>query len=298
MNPRKLLWKLEYLLLRGIAGVINALSMEHSTFIVKNIADFVFLLIPSRRKIAVNNLTIAYGDSLSEKEKERIAREAFRNFIISLMEFFRIPSMLREAQRRFRFVGMENFERAISKGHGVILVISHLGSWEYLGFLAYLTQYPCSVIVKQIQNPYINRWIQNLRTETKLNPIDKKNSVREIFLELKKNNVVAILIDQWAGRDGVASDFFGEVTSTTSIPFRIAKKTGAVLIPGYCLRTGVGHYNIVIQPEVTIDEEDSKEDQERKTTLKLNQLLEKQILKYPEQWLWTHRRWKEMKVLQ
>ncbi len=109
--------------------------------------------------------------------------------------------------------------------------------------------------------------------------------------ELRANHLVAILIDQWAGDEGLRGRFFGEETSTTSIPVRLSMKTGCALIPAYCIRTGSGRYKISIMPEVAIQGE-TENDWEAQTTDALNRLLEEQILRYPEQWIWTHRRWK------
>lgn len=199
--------------------------------------------------------------------------------------------MLTEASERFQFEGTEHLDRAFARGKGIIFTISHLGSWEYLAFLPYLRAYPCSVVVRETRNPYIYTWIQELRVRTRLNPITKKNSVRQIFYELRQNHLVALLTDQWAGDEGIVVNFFNKPTSTTSIPVRIAKRTGAALIPGYCLRTACGRYKIIIKPEVPIE---GGEDWERITTQKLNHLLEKEILNHPEQWMWIHRRWKEL----
>lgn len=284
-------WNLfEYALLRGVSALINALPIEASTRLARGIGDLVFTFYGSRRKVLLSNLDKAYGNKLSPAEKEKLGRKVIRNLATSLMEFFRIPSMLKEAAGRFEFEGTEHLDQAFARGKGLIFVISHLGSWEYLAFLPYLRKYPCSVVVRPTKNPYVYPWIQNLRIQTQLNPIDKKNSARQILSELKKNHLVAILIDQWAGPDGLWIDFFGHATSTTSIPARLAKKTGAALVPGYCIRTAVGKYKIMIQPEVPLD---TSEDWEKKTTEELNQLLEKEILKNPAQWIWGHKRWKD-----
>jgi len=282
--------RLEYLAVRLVIGGINRTPISAASWIARAIGGLLYLAAPHRRRTAIANLTIAYGDTLSLPEKQKLARESFQNFATSLAEFFRISQLLRGAEQRFVFEGTEHLDRAFQKNHGVILVISHLGSWECLSFLPYLRGYPCSVVVREVRNPYLYRWIQRLRLVTRLNPIDRKDSVREVLSELKKNHLVAILIDQWAGHDGVWVDFFGKPTSTTSIPARLARKTGASLIPAYCLRTGCGRYKIRVLPAAPLDSD--PDEQEKKTTLLLNRILEAEILKYPEQWIWGHERWK------
>lgn len=285
---------IEYLLLRGLAFIVNLFPITWSTWIVRRVGDLFFLFISKRKKIALENLSIAYGNSLTFQEKEKIAREGIRNFATSLMEFFRIPLMLKGEMGRFEFEGTHLLDQAFAKGKGIVFVVSHLGSWEYLEFLFYLKGYPCSVVVRDTRNPYIFPWIQELRKMTTVNPIPKKGAIRKVLSELKKKHIVAILIDQW-DREGHLINFFHKPAWTTSIPARLAKKTGAALVPGYCLRTGPGKYKIIIRPEAGIEE---GADWERLTTEKLNQLLEKEILEHPEQWIWTHRRWKELKSIE
>ena len=282
----------EFLLVRGLAGLINFVPITFSAWLAKRIGDLLFLTAPKRRKTALENLGIAYGNSISAERKLEIAREGFRNVVIALFELICIPSLIKDAEKCFEFEGTEHLDAAFKKGEGIIFVISHLGSWELLGFLPYLRKYACSVIVRPVRNPYIYKWVQDLRRSTHLNPVDKNQSVRPILTELKNNHLMAILIDQWAGKDGLWIDFFGKPTSTTSIPARLAKRTGAALIPAYCLRTAPGHYKILVQPEVEIER---GADYEVQTTLQLNRRLEKMLLTYPEQWTWAHHRWKDLK---
>ena len=285
-------WNLiEYIGLRGFAGAINSLPIAAATRIAEAVGELLFFLLRKRRRIAFDNVEIAFGATLPPQRKREIVRGAFRNLVISLMELFRMQGMLKDAERSFEFEGTEHLDRAFNRSKGVILVISHLGSWEYLAFLPYLRKYPCSVIGRPMRNPYVYRWVQKLRRKTALNHIDKKNAVKEVLRELRANHLVAILIDQWAGTEGLRRRFFGEETSTTSIPVRLSKKTGAALIPAYCLRTSAGRYKISIMPEVAIQGE-TENDWETQTTDALNRLLEEQIRRNPVQWIWTHRRWK------
>ena len=142
-------------------------------------------------------------------------------------------------------------------------------------------------MVRDIRNPYIDREINALRRVTSLNPIPKKESVREIIKELKANHGVAILTDQWSGPDGLWLDFFGEPTSTTSIPARLALRFKSPIVPAYCLRQAPGFYSIEIHEPVSTEPGDEIE-----ITKRLDALLETQIRKYPDQWIWAHRRWK------
>ncbi len=243
----------------------------------------------------LDNLTIAYGGTLSAGRKRKIARRSFENQALSMLELFVIKKMKKNSERRFSIVGQQYFDEAVAHGKGMVFVASHLGSWEYIGFPGYLHDYPHAVIVKNIKNPYLNKMIDALRREIDTLPIPKETSaLRKTLAELRQNHGVAIIIDQWAGGEGLWVEFFGGATSTTPLPARLAKKTGCALIPIYCLRKKIGQYEIHLLPAVPLPDDPEWEIQ---TTKRLNEILESQIRKYPEQWSWSHRRWRPKPVV-
>lgn len=279
-----------YILVRFVSAIAGWLPLTLKDTLCRLGGRIYYRLARKRRETALRNLGYAYGDSISMAEKERIAKASFESVACTLIEFLNTPEMLPRAKTQFEFEGTETLDKIFARGKGVVSFIAHLGSWEYLAFLPYLRGYPCSVIVRDIKNPYLDKWLNENRSKTKLNSINRANSIRKILTDLKNNHLVAILIDQWAGPEGLWMNFFNEPTSVTSIPARLAKKTGAGLHCMYCLRTGPGKYKIVILPETPLEE---GPDWEEKTTEKLNRILEQEILKHPEQWSWGHRRWKE-----
>lgn len=282
-------------LLRALMAVINVFPIAVSTWIARRIGDIIFLLLVRRRKVALENLTIAFGNSKSNAQKMNIARETFRHLATSLMEFFRLPKFVKKSEGHVRLIGTEHLDRAFERGKGAILVMSHLGPWEYLVFLSYFKKYPTLVLGKLIRNPYFYRWIKSLRNLMDLRSLDKTDGIREILSQLKQNHLVAIAIDQWAGSDGIWTNFFNLATSTTALPARLARKTGCALIPACCIRLACGKYEIHVEPEVAVEKgpDDTKEGWVRTTTERLNSILEEQIRAFVTQWAWTHRRWKD-----
>ena len=281
---------LQYLVVRFLAFLATALPVEVSHRIACGFGTLSYWILGKRRKIALENIAAALGNSLPDRRKKEIARSAFQSAALSMMELFTVEKIKKEAATRFKLFGNEFLEEAFLKERGVVLVISHLGSWEYLSFLPYFTKRPWSVVVKNIKNPYLDKSIDSMRRVMTVNPISKDNSVRAIFQELKAGHGVAILVDQWAGNDGIWIDFFDTKTSTTSIPARLSEKTGCALVSAYCLRTTPGHYEIHIEKPVVRNM--GQPGWESTITRDLNETLERQILGHPEQWLWGHRRWK------
>ena len=281
---------LQYLAVRFLALLATALPVEVSHRIACGFGTLAYWILRKRRKIALENIAGALGNSLPDRRKKEIARAAFQSAALSMMELFTVEKIKKEAQTRFKLFGNEFLEEAFSKEQGVVLVISHLGSWEYLSFLPYFTKRPWSVVVKDIKNPHLNKAIDSMRRVMTVNPIAKDSSVRAIFQELKAGHGVAILVDQWAGKEGLWVDFFDTKTSTTSIPARLSEKTGCALVSAYCLRKAPGHYEIHIEKPVVHNMD--QPGWESTVTKDLNEVLERQILGHPEQWLWGHRRWK------
>ena len=293
-SPYFMRYWLESLLAKILSAFLTLLPFSVCDGIARKAGDLGFFLLRKRRAIAISNLDKAFGTSLPPERKNQIARAAFQNIAVSMTELFLIQKIEKDARSRFELEGREILDRAFERGKGVALVISHLGSWEYLSFLPYLTKHPWSVVVKALKNPHLNSMIDRLRRVTTVNPIYKVGSIRKVMQEIRANHGVAILIDQWAGGDGIWVDFFAHPSSTTSIPARLAKKTGCALVPAHCLRTAPGKYRIQILPEFAFDSQ--SQNWEHETTLKLNQELEKRILKHPEEWLWGHKRWKPKPV--
>lgn len=280
----------QFYAVKALIAVLGFVPLFLSGWIVERVADIYYFCSPRRRNITLNNLTLAYGDTLSALQKRKIARRSFENQAISILELLLIKKMKKNAARRFSITGQQYFDEVVARGKGIVFVASHLGSWEYIGFPGYLQRYPHAVIVKNVKNPHLNKTIDALRREIDTLPIPKEASaLRQTLAELRRNHGVAVLIDQWAGNEGFWVDFFGRQTSTTSLPARLANKTGCALIPIYCLRKTIGEYEIQMLPEVPLSEDPAWD---VSTTKRLNEILESQIRKYPEQWSWSHRRWR------
>jgi len=288
---RAISYYLQYIIIRFFAFFLEVLPISFGMWLGKRVGDLTFFFMARRRKIALDNVQTAFGDTLSKAEKRIIARSAFQSITISLIELFTVKRIKANVNDHITVFGKEHIEQALAKGKGVVFAVSHLGSWEYLCLIPFITGNDFTVVVKKARNPFLNNYINYLRRVMTIEPVDKENAVRPMLKELRKNHVVAILIDQWAGDEGLWVDFFNTKTSTTSVPAKLATRTGCAIIPGYCLRKSSGKYEIHIYPAVPLDQKD--EGGEKRTTEKLNKLLEEKIREYPNQWLWGHRRWKK-----
>lgn len=284
----------QYCLCKVLIFLLGVLPLPFVRVLARSAGDFAWLVMGRRRRIALDNLQKAFGSSIPAEEKRRIVRSCFRNTALSIVDLFMVPRVRKRAEAFFSLTGTEKVDDAFAHDRGVILVISHLGSWEYLSFLSFFAKWAkeWAVIVKKIRNPWLDREVNRMRREMQVRPIPKQNSIKTILKLLRDRRGVALLIDQWGGRHGLWQEFFGVPTSTTSLPARLALQTGAVLIPAYCLREPDGTYRIEIHNK--LDVSDLEDATEAGITRELNRRLEEQIRLYPEQWSWAHRRWKPL----
>lgn len=284
----------QFFAVQALVAVLQLVPLALSGWVVQRVANIYFLCSPKRRQIALDNLTLAYGEELSADWKRTIARRSFESQALSMLELFVIKKMKIHAERRFTITGEEHVEAAVARGKGIVFVASHLGSWEYVGFGGYLRHLPRGVLVKNVKNPYLNNTINALRRLIDTLPITKEaGALRQTLAVLRRNHGVAIIIDQWAGAEGVWVNFFGRATSTTSLPARLAQKTGCALVPIVCMRQAIGRYEIRLLPQLFVPGDDPA--WEVHTTQRLNEMLEAQIRTCPEQWSWSHRRWRPRK---
>ncbi len=290
MNPLlRLRYLLEYFLTRVFLAVLGCLPLPVIEWIARRVGDIGFYIMPERRRTALENLSRAFGESLTETQKKNIAIRSFESMALGAVELFLASKILKDFPDRFTMSGYENLLKVFQRGKGLVMAISHLGSWELLSFICRWANRRGVVVVKRIRNPYLNKEVNRQRSDIGVAPIIKDQAAKLVFHELKNNHMVGILMDQWAGSEGAWINFFGHPTSTTTVPVRVARKTGCGIVPGFCLRTGAGKYEFQFLPEIPIS--DSGE-WEKTATEKLNQVFEEHIRKYPDQWIWGHRRWK------
>jgi KDO2-lipid IV(A) lauroyltransferase len=258
---------------------------------------FAYRVMPRYRKVARANLRKAYGDSWPEAEIERVARESFRNLGITLVEFFlRQPRITgEEIDREVRFVGQEHFEAAFARGKGVILVTAHYGNWEMMGPRLARAGYQVNAISRTADDPGLERMIEAIRTRSGLRQIPRRQAARQGLTALRRNEILAILLDQNTLEGGIFVPFFGHPASTATGPALFSLKTGAALVPTFCLREADGTHTMKAWPPIYPTQQsaaNSRQSEVFRLTAEVTRVIELQIRERPELWFWLHNRWK------
>jgi KDO2-lipid IV(A) lauroyltransferase len=187
------------------------------------------------RLIALSNLTTAFGKDMTDTQIRKIARDSFVHFGMVLMDIVKLS--LFKPERIAKLVSMEGEEhliRAIKEGKGVLLFTAHFGNWE-AGSVAVSKIHTFQVVARTLDNKRLEKELVRIRTIFGAKIIYKHEAAKNILQSLRRNEVVAILIDQSVLRSqAVYVDFFGKQTTTTPSLAAFHIKTVAPLVPACC----------------------------------------------------------------
>ena len=258
------------------------------------IGKLLYYLLKKRRRIALDNLAIAFGEDLAVSRRQEICKASFINLGKTCIEFLRFPKLSVETiWQEVTVEGSANLHAALGKGKGAIVFLSHFGNWELLS-LVYGALIPnrAKAIAFPLKNVQLNAYVWQYREHLSLKLIPRKRAVRETLRALKNNDAVGFFADQNAGREGVFVNFFGKPASAVRGPVVLALKTGAPLLFSLNIRQPDDRHHVHILPSIQLESSDNFERDVEIYTTHLMKQLETYIYKYPEQWLWLHNRWK------
>jgi KDO2-lipid IV(A) lauroyltransferase len=244
--------------------------------------------LPKLRRTADRNLAMALP-ALSARERRRTIDGVFGSIARMIVTFAKFPRIGGEnVEQWIRCEGGEHFQAALRQGRGVLFATAHLGNWELSAFAHAMITGPMNVVVRPLDNPLIDRLVEQRRGLSGNRIIAKRDFARTILKALAANEAVGILIDQNASLEsGVFVDFFGVPACAGSGFAKMAARSGAAVIPGFALWSEKERrYVLRFYPAVPMTGDAARD------TQALHSRLEEVIRAYPDQWLWLHRRWK------
>jgi Kdo2-lipid IVA lauroyltransferase/acyltransferase len=282
------------LIVKGFSFFINLLPEDFALWIGRRLGNGMYYLDFEHRKVAIQNLHIAFGQEKSEREIRSIAKKNFENLGMMTIEFFRIPKMdVKTFKKRVKIEGLEEALGLLEKGKGALLLLSHFGNWELMGLMSKVIGNPIMVVAKPLKkNRRLDQFLTKIRNVAGLEVVSSVKASRKVIRALSQNRVVGILIDQRAKRsEGIWADFFGRKAPTTPSLAVLAMKMGAPVLPVFMVRNGFQKHRLLIkEPLELVRTGNIKKDVEANTQL-FNDTLESMVRQYPEQWFWVHRRW-------
>ena len=252
-----------------------------------------FVLDRRRQRIGLDNLRLAFGARLPAAEARGILRDCWRQFGRAALETLAFRRLRRgPVSRLVDYEGLEHIRKAYASGKGVLVFSGHFGHWELAAFLQGCLDLPLSLIVRPLDNPYLDKLLARLRGSSGNRIIHKRRAVREMIRAMREKRGVAIVIDQDARESGIFVPFFGRPASTTPTLALVALRTGAVVIPCFSVPLPRGRYRIVYEPPVPVIDTGDREEDVHRLTGQCTSIIERWVRRHPESWLWMHRRWK------
>jgi len=286
--------KLEYAAAWPFIKILGILPRRLSRAFAVGIALAVYLLHVRLRRVGMRNLALAFPEK-SEAERKRILRAEFTSLGRQLAEICQFPRYtLNNIEQIVVYDGLENYERAYARGKGVLFVTAHFGGWELSAFAHSLHGHWLHVVMRPMDNPYLDRLLQSYRTMHGNKTVAKDDFVRGLLGAMKAGETVGILMDtNMTPPQGVFVDFFGIPACTASGLARIALRTDAAVVPGFTIwDDALGKYRLRFDPALELIRTGDLEADIVANTQRFTKVIEDYVRKYPEQWLWVHRRWK------
>jgi KDO2-lipid IV(A) lauroyltransferase len=255
---------------------------------------FLFFTFDRRhRRIAMANVAAAFPRK-TEAECRALVRQVFGHFGRLLFELLKFSGLSREdVLSLVEFEGGDRIREAHAKGRGALLFTGHFGFWE-INAIAHAAAFsPIGVMARPLDNVRLHNLLEQMRGSTGNYVIYRRGALRRVLKALNANHAVAMLIDQHIqAPDAVTVNFFDRPAATTLALALLALRTGAPVIPVFALPLAGGRYRLVYEHPVDPPADDSPE-AIRDFTQRCTDVLEMQVRRHPELWLWMHRRWRD-----
>jgi KDO2-lipid IV(A) lauroyltransferase len=286
-------------LLPALVRVVYYLSLllPEKVFIeiFRKLSSFYFRLVTRYRRKIRDNLGIAFGASLEDQEIERFTNAVAENVGTHFAEtVITTTSKQERVLAKIGIEGVENLEKALSRGKGVVAVSAHLGHFTILSLKMIRAGYPFNMLIRDPDSKAIVRIFRKLQKQQggHFIPINQwREALRKILGSLRKNEVVCFLSDERKKGSDVEVDFFGHTALTATGPAVIALKTGAPIVPIFIVRTGEDSHTIFIEPQLPVNHRGTITDTVTTVIAACTKMIEKYVRKYPEQWFWFKNRW-------
>lgn len=285
---------LEYAVVRFLLAAILSLGHERATGVARAIGDLVFGLDRKHRRRALENVRASWPD-LGEMEVERMARQAFRSFLLSVVETAYLPRMLTPGaiDRRVELVVDPEAREVIDRGGGAIFITAHIGNWEVSGVVGPALGVPLVSVARPLTNRYMNRYLIRIREQRGQKIVAKSGAVKELVKEIRNGLYPVLLVDQDARKRGIFVEYFGRPASTTPAPATLAIRYGMPILPTWQRRVGSGFKHVItIERPLTAPSTGDREADVWLLTQEFTRRVEAWVREVPDQWLWGHRRWK------
>jgi KDO2-lipid IV(A) lauroyltransferase len=286
---------LVYLAVHFIVCVIRTLPFETACVLSGHLAWLIHRLDRRHRLVAEENLRHAFGEGLSDGERERLVAQVYRHFCRLLIEIIHLPRRL-HVQNWRRHVDLKDGRQLVDcllSDRPLLIVTGHFGNWELGGYTLGLLGFRTYAVARPLDNPYLDDLLRGFREHTGQKILAKKGDFDRMRQTLSQGGVLATLADQDAGQRGLFVDFFGRPASTHKAIALLALEHRAPLLVILVRNTGKPlRYEIIVQELILPEDYDGQPGAVRAITQRVTSALEQGVRQAPHQYFWLHRRWK------
>ncbi|UCF72891.1 MAG: lysophospholipid acyltransferase family protein [Deltaproteobacteria bacterium] len=295
-----------YLIFRSFLLVMYFVPLRLNVMLGRLIGRIYYLIDRRRRRIIKVNISVVFGRELNSKKRKILAWQSCEYLAMHILDFLKLHRIV-NPDNYHKFIeirGLSNLMKSIERGKGTIGVMGHFGNLFLVRYLCYLDIPPRAVVIRELDNPYLERFIGSLFKAHDATMVRPDGAIKRVQHLLLQNVIAVTLADQKAGgsprggRHGIVVDFFGIPSQTHVTAPLLARRTGASIIPVFVIREGPGRYRIEINEPLKLTRTADEAGDLRKNTRKLNEIFEDYIRRYPHQWFWLHRRWKDIPGLE
>jgi KDO2-lipid IV(A) lauroyltransferase len=291
---KRLRYRLEAAAFSALTCTCRVLPLSWMVAVGRGLGTLGYFLDRKRRRVALNNLQLAFGDELSSADRHRIARGVYGHlgkFTLEYLALLARPAL--RPYQRWIDVDFSNMTELLKKHPCVIFVTCHAGHWELLGAATAEEIGPVWAVMKPLRNPLLNERLMALRKRLGMPVILQRHAVRGLVRQLRNGRSVALLTDQNQKRRPMFVDFFGVPAASVATASVLAVRLQLPLVVGYCFSKGPAlRYQGIFEPALYPDPKAPPEEEVRRLTQATHKLFERFVRAHPDQWNWIHPRWR------
>ena len=275
--------------------VLRLMNRKQSIAFMRYIGRIAFIFARHERKNTIKHLSMAYANEKSSEEIHALGKQVFLNIAACAADAVRLPVLVADGtiDTILDVEDFDKFERYVAKGNGVILMTGHYGNWELLGTWLVRNGINLKVVAKKSYDPRLDKLIVDYRNEAGYANTARGNAVKSVVKGLLNGAVYGLLFDLDTKVKGVFVNFFGRPAHTATIPVVLSKQLGSPVVPVFIKLNKDFTYKIMCFDALEfVDTGDDDKDIVTNTQI-CSDFYEKMIRRYPEQWIWMHKRWKK-----
>ncbi len=280
---------LQFIFIIFLFLIFKLLGLKYSKLLSAYLMNLIGFLFRSK-KICDYNLSIVFP-KMNQVEKNIVLKKMWFNYgkIFAEYVFLKDFRTKEKFSQKVKIENQDELNKIKENLKPVIFISGHFNNFELMAMYIEKSGIDLAAIYRPLNNKFLNPLMENIRKKYICkNQIRKgKSGTKELLKHFKKGGSIALMIDQRVS-EGISCDFFNHKALTTTIPAQFVKKFGAQVVPIYIERLENDDFKLKVLNSLNFEKNESIEN----ITLKLNKTLEKMIINNPEQWIWTHNRWK------